>query len=101
MPQWINLYHPGQDAWHQVPDNPLVIQDFQDRGWETPEDSAARAEKDAALLRGKELEEALEAEGLPRSGTVAEKQARLAEKRAEDERAESATTTEENEGEQG
>lgn len=90
----VNLYNPTQDAWHQVPDDPIVIQDFQDRGWETPEDSAARAEKDATQLRGKELEDALEAEGLPKSGTVAEKQARLAEKRAE-----SAITTEENEGE--
>jgi hypothetical protein len=90
----VNLYNPSQDAWHRVPNHPLVIQDFQDRGWETPEDSAARAEVDTTQLRGKELEDALEAEGLSRGGTVAEKQARLAEKRAE-----SATTTGKNEGE--
>jgi hypothetical protein len=90
----VNLYNPSQDAWHRVPNHPVVIQDFQDRGWETPEDSAARAEADAVHLRGKELEDALEAEGLSRGGTVAEKQARLAEKRAE-----SATAKEENEGE--
>ena len=92
---WVTLYNPTQDAWHRVPDKPIVIQDFQDRGWETPEDSAARAEQDANHLRGKELEDALDAEGLPRSGTVKEKQARLADKRAE-----SAITPEENEGEQ-
>ena len=92
---WVTLYNPTQDAWHRVPDKPIVIQDFQDRGWETPADSAARAKTDAAHLRGKELEDALEAEGLPRSGTIAEKQKRLAEKRAEP-----ATTNEENEGEQ-
>jgi hypothetical protein len=93
--EWVTLYNPAQQAWHRVPKHPVVIQDFQDRGWETPEDSAARAEQDAALLHGKELEDALEAEGLSKGGTVAEKQARLAEKRAE-----SATTTEETEGDQ-
>lgn len=90
----VNLYNPSQNAWHRVPDRSIVIQYFQDRGWETPEDSAARAESDATQLGGEELEDALEAEGLPRGGTVAEKQARLSEKRAE-----SAITTEENEGE--
>jgi hypothetical protein len=94
--EWVTLYNPSQQAWHRVPKHPVVIQDFQDRGWETPEDSSARAEQDAALLHGKELEDALEAEGLSKGGTVAEKQARLAEKRAE-----SATTTEETEGDQG
>ena len=94
--EWVELYNPTQQAWHRVPNHALVIQHFQDRGWETPEDSAARAEKDATQLRGQELEDALKAEGLPQSGTVKEKQARLAEKRAE-----SATTpTEETEGEQ-
>lgn len=93
--EWVDLYNPTQQAWHRVPANALVIQDFQNRGWETPEDSAARAKQDATQLHGKELEDALEDAGLPRSGTVKEKQQRLAEKRAE-----SATTTEEgNEGE--
>jgi hypothetical protein len=39
-------------------------------------------QRDEADLHGRELEEALEAEGLPKSGTVAEKQARLAAHRA-------------------
>jgi len=76
--EWVTLYNPSQDAWHRVPDHPVVVQDFQDRGWETPEDSAARAEADAGQLRGKELEDALEQAGLSKGGTVKDKQARLA-----------------------
>ena len=89
-PNWVNLYNPSQDAWHRVPDHPVVIQDFQDRGWETPADSAARAKADAGQLHGKELEDALDEAGLPKGGTVKEKQKRLAAHRAE-----SATPTEE------
>jgi hypothetical protein len=78
---WVTLYHPDQQAWHRVPDSPVVIQDFQDRGWETPDESAARFNADASQLHGKELEDALQEAGLPRSGTVKQKQARLAEHR--------------------
>ena len=79
--EWVNLHHPDQQAWHRVPNHPVVIQDFQDRGWLTPEDSAAQAEADAGQLRGQELEDALEQAGLPKSGTVKAKQERLAEHR--------------------
>ncbi len=96
--EWVTLYNPSQQAWHRVPNHPVVIQDFQDRGWETPEDSAARAEADAAQLHGKELEDALRDAGLPTSGTVKQKQERLAEFRAEQDPAISADTTTENEG---
>ena len=75
----VRLYNPTLQAWHDVPDNPGVVQDFQDRGWETPDESAARAEAEAAELHGKALDKALAQAGLSKSGTVAEKQARLAE----------------------
>lgn len=109
--QWVTLHNPSQGAWHRVPDNPAVIQDFQDRGWETPDESAARAEREAIDLRGAELEEALKEAGLSTSGKVAEKQQRLADFRSEqapavdptepfDPLTEQDATTEENEGEQ-
>lgn len=82
--QWVDLYHPEQQAWHRVPDNQRVIQHFRDHGWDTPEDSAKRAEEEAQQLRGRELDDALEQAGLSKSGTVKEKQARLAEARQRD-----------------
>lgn len=81
--EWVTLHNPTTRGWHRVPNNPGVVQDFQDRGFETPEDSAARAEADTSLLRGKDLEDALEEAGLSKSGTVKDKQARLAEYRRE------------------
>jgi hypothetical protein len=81
--EWITLYNPTTMGYHRVPNTPDVVQDFQDRGFETPEDSAARAEADTSLLRGKDLEDALEEAGLSKSGTVKDKQARLAEYRRE------------------
>jgi hypothetical protein len=98
--QWVNLYNPTQQVWHRVPDHPVVIQDFQDRGWETPEDSAARAKAEAIDLHGKELEDALDEAGLPKSGTVKEKQKRLAAHRAESTPTEESAIAEETEGEQ-
>jgi hypothetical protein len=99
--EWVNLYNPSQQAWHRVPNHPVVIQDFQDRGWETPEDSAARAKDDASQLHGKELEDALDEAGLSKSGTVKEKQKRLAEHRAEQVTpTEESAIAEETEGEQ-
>ena len=41
-PEWVTLYHPGQQATHRVPDHSAVIQDFRDRGWETEADTDAR-----------------------------------------------------------
>jgi hypothetical protein len=97
--EWVNLYNPSQQAWHKVPNNPGVLDSFRDRGWYTPEESAAHAEeqaaKDAEALKGKALDDALDKAGLSKAGTADEKRARLAEHEAE-----SATPTEENEGEQ-
>lgn len=75
----VRLYNPTLQAWHDVPDNPVVVQFFQDKGWETPAESASRAAAEAAELHGKALDKALERAGLSKSGTVAEKQERLAE----------------------
>ena len=95
--EWVNLYNPSQQAWHRVPNNPIVIRDFQDRGWYTPEESAAAAEEEAAAaaeaLKGKALDDAAKKAGIPTSLSADEKRARLAEL----EQAESATPTE-NEG---
>lgn len=92
----VSLWHPEQQVWHTVPNSDGVIQMFRDRGWYTPEESAARAEEEAAAaaeaLKGKALDDALEAAGLPKSGTADEKRARLAEHEAE-----SATPTKEEE----
>jgi hypothetical protein len=111
--EWVTLFHPEQHAYHRVPDHPAVIQDFQNRGWLTPEDSEERAKADAELLRGEELEDALKDAGLSRGGTVKEKQKRLADFRADqthseqveptdphDPLTESTTTPEDTEGEQ-
>lgn len=89
---WIDLYHPGQEAWHRVNDHPAVVQSFRDRGWETPEDIAERAGQEAEELKGKALDAALEDAGLAKSGSVDEKRARLAEFEAR-----SAETTKEEE----
>lgn len=95
--EWVNLYNPTQQAWHRVPNNPGVIQDFRDRGWYTPEESAERAEEEAAqaadALKGKALDDALDNAGLSKSGTADEKRARLVEHEAE-----SAIPTTEEEG---
>jgi hypothetical protein len=97
--EWVELYHPEQRVKHNVPNNPGVIDYFRDLGWYTPEESAAHAEEEAAAhaeaLKGKALDDALAEKGLPKTGTADEKRARLAELEAE-----SATPTEENEGEQ-
>jgi hypothetical protein len=97
---WVTLYNPSQQAWHRVPDNAAVIRDFQDRGWYTPEESAAHAEEEAAAaaeaLKGKALDDAAKKAGIPTSLSADEKRARLAEL----EQAESATPTKETEGEQ-
>ncbi len=80
---WINLYNPTLNSWHRVSDDPVVVQEFQDRGWLTPEESAAKAEAEATELRGRDLDKALDDAGLSKAGTVKEKQARLAEHAAE------------------
>ena len=96
LEEGVDLYHPLQQAWHRVPDHPLVIEHFQDLGWETPDDSAARAEAEAGELRGKALNEALREAGLPMTGTADEKRAALADYAA-GQIAEGDTTTEEGE----
>lgn len=96
---WVTLYNPSQQATHRVPDLPGVVKDFRDRGWETPDDTTARVESEASELRGKALDDALEDAGLSKSGTVADKQQRLADHEAEQHEADLAegntTTTEE------
>ena len=91
--EWIDLYNPSIPGWHRVHNHPAVVQHFRDRGWETPEDIAARAGAEAEELRGKALDEALDAAGLSKSGSADEKRTRLAEFEAK-----SAITTEEEEG---
>lgn len=92
--QWVELYNPTIPAWHRVPDNPGVVQHFRDRGWETPDDIAARAGAEAEELKGKALDDALDAAGLSKSGTADEKRDRLAEHEAKS----AITTTKEEEG---
>lgn len=94
MTQWIDLYNPSVPGWHRVPNHPSVVQDFRDRGWETPDDTAARAGAEAEELKGKALDEALESAGLSKAGTADEKRTRLAEYEA----ALATTTTAEEEG---
>lgn len=97
----VRLYNPTLQAWHDVPDHPDVVQAFQDRGWETPAESAARAEAEAAELHGKALDAALDRAGLPKTGTVAKKQERLAEyEAAQTAELIDGDTTTESEGEQ-
>jgi hypothetical protein len=88
--EWIDLYNPSIPGWHRVNNHPAVVQSFRDRGWETPDDIAARAGAEAEELKGKALDEALESAGLSKSGTADEKRDRLA-----DHEAKSAITTEE------
>ena len=76
---WVDLYHPGDHVWHRVPDNPSVVQYFRDKGWETRADIAARAGAEAEELRGRALDEALDAAGLSKAGSADEKRERLAE----------------------
>jgi hypothetical protein len=105
MTEWKWLVHPEYEA-HRVPDNPGVLEMFEGRGWEVTDldgaldaDSVevadavalASAGEQVAGLRGKALNDALESAGLSRSGTVKEKQARLAEHEAKS----ANTTTEE------
>ncbi len=91
---WAILHNPTTNGTHQVPNNPDVIADFQARGWETPDDATVRVAAEASDLHGKALDGALDSAGLSKSGTVAEKQARL----AGYEEAELAATTTEEEG---
>ena len=93
--EWITLYNPTTQGTHRVPDNAGVIEDFRARGWESSDDTDVRAEAVAGDLRGKALDGALDAADLSKSGSVAEKQARLAEHEAE---LAAATITQEEEG---
>jgi hypothetical protein len=107
MTDWKWLVHAEFGA-HKVPGNPGVVELFEGRGWEvtdldgnldadSPEvaDAAALASagEHVSGLRGQALNKALDDAGLSKSGTVREKQARLAGHEAK-----SATTTTEEEG---
>ena len=99
--EWVELYNPSVPGWHRVPNHPAVVQDFRDRGWETPADIEARAGAEAEELKGKALDKALDDAGLSKSGTADERRARLAEYEAaqamESVETDSTTTTEEDE----
>lgn len=97
---WVELYNPSVPGWHKVPDHPAVVQSFRERGWETQGDIAARAGAEAEELKGKALDEALEAAGLAKSGSADDKRARLAEYEAAQaiESVEADSTTNEEEG---
>ena len=97
MTEWKWLVHAELGAAHKAPDNPGVIEWFESRGWEVTDLSGdltsdsdevadavalAQAGEQVAGLRGKALNDALESAGLSRSGTVKQKQDRLAEHEA-------------------
>ena len=116
MPNFLNgvwLTHP-EHGEHKVPDNPGVIAYFVGRGYvvsdlpaeleaDDPEFIEAleklRAGEQVSELKGKALDDALDAAGLSKSGTVEEKRARLTEHEAAEVTtpAESATDKEGNE----
>jgi len=96
MTVWKWLTHPDLGV-HRVPDNAGVVESFEGRSWQATDidgelasDSeefadalaARQATQDAEELKGKALDQALEEAGLSKSGTVADKQARLAEAKA-------------------
>jgi hypothetical protein len=106
------LIHPDHGV-HKVPDNPGVLAYFAGRDYvvadlpaeldaDDPEFIEAlaklQAKDEVAELKGKALDDALDAAGLSKSGTVEEKRARLTEHEAAEvvtTQAESATNNEE------
>ena len=105
---WVFLRHPGIGGAQLVVDNADVIGLFEAKGWERADapdgvdlndphapaglaDALAQAEKAAAEaaeklaadLKGKALDDALDKAGLSKSGSADEKRARLAEHEAE------------------
>lgn len=103
---WLYMRHPETGGAQLVNDLPDVVQGFVERGWELyamppeldpdapntggTEAVAVPVDTERMLsagevegLRGQALEAALDAAGLPKSGTVAEKRARLKEHEAE------------------
>ena len=105
MAGWVYMVHPGA-AGQRFPDDPDVIAAQQARGWELHsmptaldpdaldtgevvvqaaelyESQPILSDEEVEALRGKALDEALEAAGLSKTGTVAEKRERLAEHEA-------------------
>jgi hypothetical protein len=109
MTDWKWLVNADLNGAHRVPDNPGVVESFEARGWEVTDLSGdldadspevtdavalAAAGEQVSGLRGKALNDALDEAGLSKTGTVKEKQARLAGLKAES----ATTTTEEVEG---
>ena len=97
MTGWVWVISDVNGLPHRLPNDPSVIAAHVARGFELtdlPGDlnsddeefvvalGARRAAKDAEELRGKELDAALEAADLSKSGTVKDKQQRLAEHQA-------------------
>lgn len=64
------MKHPDSGDVRRVPD--VLVDKYEARGFE------AQAEPSASELKGAALDEALETAGLPKSGSVADKRARLA-----------------------
>jgi hypothetical protein len=108
MTTWAYLAHPEIGGHSLFPDDPATIAHYEARGWERrafpegldPADPAAfgqlhealanapapepiLSEDQVAELKGKALDDALDAAGLSKSGTVAEKRDRLADHEAE------------------
>lgn len=100
MSGWMYLVHPETGGAQVAPDNPGVLEHFEARGWErhvmpaeldpnAPDTGAVYeterilSEDEALGLKGKALDEALDAAGLSKAGTADEKRARLAEHEAE------------------
>lgn len=97
MAEWKWLVHAEIGMAHRVQDNPGVLEWFESRGWEVTDLSGdltsdsdevadavalAQAGEQVAGLRGKALNDALDDAGLSKSGTVKQKQDRLAEHEA-------------------
>lgn len=110
MIEWKWLVNTEVGGIHRVPDNPGVVESFESRGWEVTDldgnldidspdvvDAVARAQAGELVsgLRGKDLNKALDDAGLAKSGTVREKQARLAGHEVESSAIVTATTAEE------
>lgn len=99
---WVYLRHPETGGACRVPDEPGVVESLEARGWQRHvmpaeldpdapnsgvvaqaagvyEPERILTDDEVAELKGKALDDALDAAGLSKSGTADEKRARLAE----------------------
>jgi hypothetical protein len=98
---WALVVYPETGGYDLVPDDPGVIADREQRGWErrplpdgvdandeqavlreaierAPESTPILTEEEAAKLKGQALEDALDARSLPHTGSADEKRQRIA-----------------------